>query len=114
MARGAKGVVAGEPSHPDSPRSLAPLLPFPDAASEYVERKEPTHTLSDIALTEANREVIRALALEFRKGDEIKARGLPLRNKLLFCGPPGCGKTLCCEVFAKEVGLPLLQVKLER
>jgi SpoVK/Ycf46/Vps4 family AAA+-type ATPase len=108
-----KGVV-GEPIHPDSTRSLAPLLPFPDAASEYVERKEPTHTLADIALTDANREVIRALAREFRKREEIKARGLPLRNKLLFCGPPGCGKTLCCEVFAKEVGLPLLQVKLER
>jgi SpoVK/Ycf46/Vps4 family AAA+-type ATPase len=33
---------------------------------------------------------------------------------LLFCGPPGCGKTLCAEVFAGEVGLPLLLVKLDR
>jgi SpoVK/Ycf46/Vps4 family AAA+-type ATPase len=109
-----KARSAGAAASPDSPRSLAPLLPFPDAASEYVERIEPTHTLADIALTEDNREVVRALALEFRKSNEIRAHGLPLRNKLLFCGPPGCGKTLCCEVFAKEVGLPLLQVKLDR
>jgi len=79
-----------------------------------VERKEPTHSLPDIALTEDNREVIRSLLLEFRKADEIRSRGLPLRSKLLFCGPPGCGKTLGAEVFAKEVGLPLLQVKLDR
>jgi SpoVK/Ycf46/Vps4 family AAA+-type ATPase len=105
---------AVEGLQPDAPRSLAPLLPFPDPASEYVERKEPTHTLSDIALTEDNREVIRSLTLEFRKGDEIRSRGLSRRSKLLFCGPPGCGKTLCAEVFAQEVGLPLLQVKLDR
>lgn len=102
------------PSRPDAPRSLAPLLPFPDPASEYVERKEPTHTLSDIALTDDNREVVRSLVQEFRKSEEIRSRGIPLRSKLLFCGPPGCGKTLCAEVFAHEVGLQLLQVKLDR
>lgn len=110
----AVSVSKTEEPRPDVPRSLAPLLPFPDPASEYVERKEPTHALSDIALTEDNREVIRALVREFRKADVIRSRGLPVRSKLLFCGPPGCGKTLCAEVFAKEVGLPLLQVKLDR
>lgn len=105
--------VAAEATE-NAPRTLAPLLPFPDPANEYVERQEPTHTLADIALTEENLQVIRALAQEFRKGDAIRSRGLPLRNKLLFCGPPGCGKTLCAEVFAREVGLPLLQVKLDR
>lgn len=105
---------SAEGPKPEAPRSLAPLLPFPDPASEYVERKEPTHALPDIALTEDNREVIRSLVLEFRKGEEIRSRGLPVRSKLLFCGPPGCGKTLCAEVFAKEVGLPLLQVRLDR
>jgi SpoVK/Ycf46/Vps4 family AAA+-type ATPase len=103
-----------EEPRPDVPRSLAPLLTFPDPASEYVERKEPTHALPDIALTEDNREVIRSLVREFRKADVIRSRGLSVRSKLLFCGPPGCGKTLCAEVFAKEVGLPFLQVKLDR
>jgi SpoVK/Ycf46/Vps4 family AAA+-type ATPase len=105
-------VVEGH--RPDAPRSLAPLLPFPDPASDYVERKESTRTLSDIALSEDNRRLIRSLALEFRRAEEIRSRGLPLRSRLLFCGPPGCGKTLCAEVFAHEVGLPLLQVKLDR
>ena len=37
-----------------------------------------------------------------------------MRSKLLFCGPPGCGKTLCAEVFAAELGLPLYIVKIDR
>jgi SpoVK/Ycf46/Vps4 family AAA+-type ATPase len=70
--------------------------------------------LRDIALTKENQRVIQSLLREFRKTDEIRSRGLPVRSKLLFCGPPGCGKTLCAEVFAGEVGLPLLLVKLDR
>jgi hypothetical protein len=54
------GSNAVEGPRRDAPRSLAPLLPFPDPASEYVERKEPTRALPDIALTEDNREVIRS------------------------------------------------------
>ena len=37
-----------------------------------------------------------------------------MRSKLLFCGPPGCGKTLCTEIFAGELGLPLFVVKIDR
>jgi SpoVK/Ycf46/Vps4 family AAA+-type ATPase len=95
-------------------RSLAPLLPFPDEASEFVERKEPGRSLRDLALTKENQRVIQSLMREFRRADDIRSRGLPVRSKLLFCGPPGCGKTLCAEVFAGEVGLPLLLVKLDR
>jgi SpoVK/Ycf46/Vps4 family AAA+-type ATPase len=35
------------------------------------------------------------------------------RSRLLFCGPPGCGKTLCAEVFAHEVKLPLLVASMD-
>jgi SpoVK/Ycf46/Vps4 family AAA+-type ATPase len=99
---------------PAGTRSLAPLLPFPDEASEFVERKEPERSLRDLALTKENQRVIQSLVREFRRADDIRSRGLPVRSKLLFCGPPGCGKTLCAEVFAGEVGLPLLLVKLDR
>ncbi|MFX4891449.1 ATP-binding protein, partial [Acinetobacter baumannii] len=54
------------------------------------------------------------LIQEFRRGDDIRRSGLPVRSKLLFCGPPGCGKTLCTEIFAGEIGLPLFVVKIDR
>jgi SpoVK/Ycf46/Vps4 family AAA+-type ATPase len=50
---------------------------------------------------------------EFRHGDTLRRHGLSVTSKLLFCGPPGCGKTLTAEIFAKETGLPLLVARLD-
>lgn len=61
-----------------------------------------------------NVRVLLGLVKEFRRADEIRRHGLKVRSKLLFCGPPGCGKTLCAEIFAAELGLPLFLVKLDR
>ena len=102
------------PSKPMRPKALAPLIPFPEAAGDFIELVEPTHTKQDIILSNANLRVFSGLLTEFRSGDDIRRQGLPLRSKLLFCGPPGCGKTLCAEIFAAEVGLPLYIVKLDR
>ena len=98
----------------NAPKALAPLIPFPDAAGDFVERVEVEHTKHDIVLSDANVRVFLGLMREFRGGDEIRRRGLSVRSKLLFCGPPGCGKTLCAEVFAGEIGLPLFVVKIDR
>ena len=95
-------------------KALAPLIPFPDAAGDLVESVEPEHTKHNIVLSDTNVRVFVGLMREFRRGEEIRRRGLPIRSKLLFCGPPGCGKTLCAEVFAAEMGLPLFVVKIDR
>ncbi|RQZ64049.1 ATP-binding protein [Burkholderia sp. Bp9004] len=97
-----------------APKVLAPLIKFPDAASEFIEKIEPSRTHKDITLAPANVRVFLGLMEEFRRSDEIRRKGLPIRSKLLFCGPPGCGKTLCAEVFAGELGLPLYVVKLDQ
>jgi SpoVK/Ycf46/Vps4 family AAA+-type ATPase len=96
------------------PRALAPLIPFPDAANDFVERIEPQHTKSDIVLSNANLRIFSGLVQEFRRADDIRRRGLPIRSKLLFCGPPGCGKTFFTEIFSGELGLPLFVVKIDR
>ncbi len=69
---------------------------------------------NDIVLGATNVRVLLGLVKEFRRADEIRRHGLKVRSKLLFCGPPGCGKTLCAEIFAAELGLPLFLVKLDR
>ncbi len=97
----------------DKARTLAPLIPFPHAASDFVERVEPEHTKGDLILSPRNTGVFAGLLQEYRRSDDIRRHGLPVRSKLLFCGPPGCGKTLCAEVFAAELGLPLFVVKLD-
>lgn len=94
--------------------ALSPLIPFPDEARDFIQRVEPTRGPQDILLSNENLQVFRGIVREYRKADEIKRHGLPIRSKLLFCGPPGCGKTLCAEIFAGDLGLPFFVVKLDR
>ncbi|MGH7715605.1 MAG: AAA family ATPase, partial [Vulcanimicrobiaceae bacterium] len=114
LARSLRKTLDNASNRPTHAKALAPLIPFPDAASDFVERVEPEHTKHDIVLSKANVRIFLGLLREFRRADEIRRRGLPVRSKLLFCGPPGCGKTLCAEVFAGELGLPLFVVKIDR
>lgn len=103
-----------ETAHPARPKALAPLIPFPEAAGDFIERIEPTHNRQDIVLSAENVRIFLGLLREFQSAETIRRRGLSVRSKLLFCGPPGCGKTLCAEVFASGLGLPLYIVKLDR
>lgn len=114
LANSLRKSLASGPTRPARPTALAPLIPFPEAAGEFVELVDPSSTKQDIILSSENVRVFTGLIKEFRRGDEIRRKGLPVRSKLLFCGPPGCGKTLCAEVFAGELGLPLYVVKLDR
>ena len=50
---------------------------------------------------------------EFRQWDILEANGLRPSHKLLFCGPPGCGKTATAEVIATELGLPLVYIRFD-
>jgi SpoVK/Ycf46/Vps4 family AAA+-type ATPase len=97
-----------------APRPLAPLIPFPDAANDFIERVDDSRFYRDITLSVSNTRVLQGLRNEFQHAEEIRRRGLPVRSKLLFCGPPGNGKTVTAEAFANELGLPIFVVKLDR
>ena len=113
LAKSLRRTLEAGPRQPSSPKALAALLPFPEAAADFVERIEPEHSRDDIVLGTTTISVLKGLLEEFRRADDIRRMGLTVRSKLLFCGPPGCGKTLCAEVFASELGLPLFVVKLD-
>jgi SpoVK/Ycf46/Vps4 family AAA+-type ATPase len=78
-----------------------------------VETIIPERRPSDLILKRNNQHLLLSLLSEFRQRETLKAHGLRPRARLLFCGPPGCGKTLCAEVFAYEVGLPLLVANMD-
>lgn len=78
-----------------------------------VEVVRPERRASDLILDRTNQYLFLTLLAEFRRRDALGAHGLRPRSRLLFCGPPGCGKTLCAEVFAHEAGLPLLAVSMD-
>jgi SpoVK/Ycf46/Vps4 family AAA+-type ATPase len=49
---------------------------------------------------------------ENRARAALEVHGVQPRRRLLFHGPPGCGKTLAAAVIAGEMGLPLMTVRL--
>ncbi|MGY3610963.1 MULTISPECIES: AAA family ATPase [unclassified Bradyrhizobium] len=114
LARSLRRTLEAGARRPSAPKALAPLIPFPEAAADFVERIDPQHNGNDIILSATNVRVLLGLVKEYRRAEEIRRHGLKVRSKLLFCGPPGCGKTLCAEVFSAELGLPLFLVKLDR
>lgn len=112
LARSLRKTLESLGSRPQ-PGSLSRLVPFPDEAKDFIQRIEPRHGPRDIVLSRDNVELFVGLIQEFRQADRIRRHGLRVRSKLLFCGPPGSGKTLCAEVFAGELGLPLFHVRLD-
>jgi SpoVK/Ycf46/Vps4 family AAA+-type ATPase len=114
LASSLRRTLEGTRAEAAAPKPLAPLIPFPNEAGDFVERVEPSHYKDEIVLSVGNVRLFSGLIKEFRRADLLRSHGLPIRSKLMFCGPPGCGKTFCAEVFAAEIGLPLFVVKLDR
>lgn len=96
-----------------SPTGLARLAQLHDPARELLEIVEPSRSLQDIVLTPETRSQVATILEETGRSEELLRHRIPLRQKFLFCGPPGCGKTLCAEVIARELGLPLYIARLD-
>lgn len=69
--------------------------------------------LADIVLTPKARALFERMLEENRSREKLERFGVAPRRKLLFHGPPGCGKTLGAGVLAGEMGLPLMTVRLD-
>ena len=46
LAKTLRRTLEATPPKPSRPKALAPLIPFPEAALDFVERVEPVHTTS--------------------------------------------------------------------
>ena len=78
-----------------------------------VDIRRPDRCFDDILLKPDARKIIQGVLDEYRKSELLRTHGLEPKHKLLFCGPPGCGKTLCTEVISREIGLPLLYTRFD-
>jgi SpoVK/Ycf46/Vps4 family AAA+-type ATPase len=98
---------------PKTPDNLSSLPKDRERQTLLVDVRHPDRAFGDILLSEGNRQLLDCTIEEYRKSEILQTHGLTPKTKLLFCGPPGCGKTLCAEVISAELGLPLLYTRFD-
>lgn len=84
-----------------------------DKGSTLVEIKYPQKSFEDIILTDNIKQQLEDIILEYRKKHILQGYGFKPKTKILFCGPPGCGKTMCSEILANELDLPILYTRFD-
>ncbi len=94
------------------PGQLVVLEPRGELAN-LLSVQTPTLRLADMALPPSLSERLERVILEHRQQKRLREHALQPRRKLLFIGPPGCGKTMSALALAGELHLPLFTIMLE-
>lgn len=93
------------------------VLPEPpkDREGEWplAEVRTPERLIKDLVLSPQVSVLLGQLVNEVNRWSELDAAGIPRRQRLLFQGPPGCGKTSAAEALATELGRPFILIRLD-
>lgn len=72
----------------------------------------PDVSWSRLVLPEPESRVLRDIVDQHKREDLLRTAGLRPVRRVLFVGPPGCGKTLAARVVASALELPLVTVQI--
>jgi SpoVK/Ycf46/Vps4 family AAA+-type ATPase len=116
LANDLERILYGEPNDRSRSQLTKDLPPIPTDRERnlpLLQANAPVRNFEDIVLSEPNQKVLQNVLLEQGRRDLLQSWGLRPISRLLFVGPPGCGKTLAGEVLATELGLPLVLIRFD-
>ena len=90
----------------DTPRDKDSLL-------ELYEIFESKTSFSDIVLPENQKRILEQVVSEQKNAKELSKHNVSPINRVLLCGPPGCGKTMTAYALGHELQLPIAYVRLD-
>lgn len=96
-------------------RATPEMLPLPKDrrnGEQLIIYHEPTVSQDQIVLTKACSKKLTRILEEHRNRLLLAQHGYPPKRKLLFWGPPGCGKTYAANFIAHELGMPMGTIRL--
>ena len=67
----------------------------------------------EVIMSKANFEKLESFILSYKNADKLNNLGIGVSNTLMLDGPPGCGKTKCAYLIARELNLPLVIARLD-
>ncbi|HEX3905193.1 MAG TPA: ATP-binding protein [Polyangia bacterium] len=74
---------------------------------------DPVDGLDDVVLPSPLRAQLAEVLQEWRHRGKLDAAGVTRRTKLLFHGPPGCGKTITARALGGAMSLPVMVVRFD-
>jgi len=115
LANDLEQILYGEQSAPTvSSKKLIQDLPVDkERGLPLLDIKQPQRSLDEIILPNQSFIAIEELLEEHRRQDVLRSYGMQASSRVIFYGPPGCGKTLAAEVIAFEMDYPLAIVRLD-
>lgn len=84
-----------------------------DSMLELYEIIRPEISLNDVVLPDKQKEVLLQIIQEQGGAEDLMKHNIMPANRLLLCGPPGCGKTITAQAIAHELKLPMAYVRLD-
>jgi SpoVK/Ycf46/Vps4 family AAA+-type ATPase len=96
-----------------SPEPISGILTNGNFLEAALSRGQSFTRLKDVMLRPSSRKALEALFNETRHGAFLSSKGIRRRSKLLFVGPPGCGKSFTAQAIANELGLPHFVVRFD-
>ena len=115
VAEEIRAIIAKMP--PTSAPRSTPIVDIAQPRGELADLLEGGHRderLKDIVLRDGVRKLILRVIERTARRSRLERFGVAPRRRLLFHGPPGCGKTvLAAAVLAGEMGLPLMTVRFD-
>lgn len=84
-----------------------------DSALELLDITESKLRLVDVALPTRTKVAIEQIIREQKHSEVLLNKGVTPTNRIIFCGPPGCGKTMTAIAIAGEIDIPIAYVKLD-
>jgi SpoVK/Ycf46/Vps4 family AAA+-type ATPase len=90
-----------------------PVSPSQKELSDLLELLHPHEKIKEMVLVPKLQKILKRVLDEQNNVEVLRKNNLFPRKKLLFIGPPGCGKTMSARVLASELALPLFIIRLD-
>jgi len=104
-----KGALLTHSSSPQKAQSLSSESSIIKALTQVESKLD----LDEIELPSAVREDLMSVVEEYLARWNLKRAGVPIRNRLLFVGPPGCGKSVTAAALGRRLNLPVFVLRFD-